>query len=108
LYVPRKQGGKGLKRLEESLLTPWSRVLEKLTKGNWNVLKIVHTIPEQHTGRALNQAATENSRIGHCTHTAGGANVKVKGKAIPLQALTGPEGSRRMRLPDIKAIGTRR
>jgi hypothetical protein len=30
----------------------------------------------------------------------------VKGKAIPLQALTGPEGSRRMRLPDVKTIGT--
>jgi hypothetical protein len=27
-------------------------------------------------------------------------------KAIPLQAWTGPEGSRRMRLPDIKTIGT--
>ena len=32
--------------------------------------------------------------------------VKVKGKAIPLQAWTGPEGSRRLRLPDIKTIGT--
>jgi hypothetical protein len=31
---------------------------------------------------------------------------EVKGKAIPLQALTGPEGSRRMRLPDFKTIGT--
>jgi hypothetical protein len=30
----------------------------------------------------------------------------VKGKAIPLQALTGSEGSRRMRLPDFKTIGT--
>jgi hypothetical protein len=29
-----------------------------------------------------------------------------KGKAIPLQAWTGPEGSRRMRLPDFKTIGT--
>jgi hypothetical protein len=28
-------------------------------------------------------------------------------KAIPLQALTGPEGSRRLRLPDFKTIGTR-
>jgi hypothetical protein len=28
-----------------------------------------------------------------------------KVKAIPLQALTGPEGSRRLRLPDFKAIG---
>jgi hypothetical protein len=29
-----------------------------------------------------------------------------KGKANPLQALTGPEGSRRLRLPDFKTIGT--
>jgi hypothetical protein len=29
-----------------------------------------------------------------------------EGKAIPLQALTGPEGSRRLRLPDFKTIGT--
>jgi hypothetical protein len=32
--------------------------------------------------------------------------VKGEGKAIPLQALTGPEGSRRLRLPDFKTIGT--
>jgi hypothetical protein len=31
---------------------------------------------------------------------------KGKGTAIPLQALTGPEGSRRLRLPDFKKIGT--
>jgi hypothetical protein len=29
-----------------------------------------------------------------------------KGKAIPLPALTGPEGSRRLRLPDFKTIDT--
>jgi hypothetical protein len=29
-----------------------------------------------------------------------------KGKAISLQAWTGPEGSRRLRLPDFKIIGT--
>jgi hypothetical protein len=29
-----------------------------------------------------------------------------KGKAIPLQALTGLEGSRRLRLPDFKTVGT--
>ena len=29
-----------------------------------------------------------------------------KGKPIPLQARTGPEGSRRLRLPDFKTIGT--
>jgi hypothetical protein len=28
-----------------------------------------------------------------------------KGKAIPLQVLTGPKGSRRLRLPDFKKIG---
>jgi hypothetical protein len=31
---------------------------------------------------------------------------KGKGKAIPLQAWTGNEGSRRVRLPDFKTIGT--
>jgi hypothetical protein len=29
-----------------------------------------------------------------------------KGKEIPLQAWTGPEGSRRLRLPDFKRVGT--
>jgi hypothetical protein len=29
-----------------------------------------------------------------------------KGKAVPLQALRGPEGSRRLRLPDFMTIGT--
>ena len=33
-------------------------------------------------------------------------NLKYTGKAIPLQAWTGPEGSRRLRLPDFKTIGT--
>jgi len=33
-------------------------------------------------------------------------NVKVKDKAIPLQTWTGPEGSRRLRLPDFKTIST--
>jgi len=32
--------------------------------------------------------------------------VQGKGKAIPLQAWTGPEGSRRLRLPDFKTVGT--
>jgi len=29
-----------------------------------------------------------------------------KGKAIPLQAWTGPEGSRSLSVPDFKTIGT--
>jgi len=32
--------------------------------------------------------------------------VKVKVKAVPLQAWTGPEGSRRLRLPDFTTIST--
>ena len=32
--------------------------------------------------------------------------IKVKCKAITLQAWTDPEGSRRLRLPDFKTIGT--
>jgi hypothetical protein len=33
-------------------------------------------------------------------------NNKGNGKAIPLQTLTDPEGSRRFRLPDFKTIST--
>ena len=33
--------------------------------------------------------------------------VKGKDKAIPLHAWAGPEGSRRLRLPDFKTIGTK-
>jgi len=33
-------------------------------------------------------------------------SVKGKGKAIPLQAWTDPEGSRRLKLPDFKTVGT--
>jgi len=38
--------------------------------------------------------------------TAQRGKVKGKGKAIPLQAWAGLEGSRRLRLPDFKTIGT--
>jgi hypothetical protein len=34
-----------------------------------------------------------------------GRTHKCRGTAIPLQAWTGPEGSKRLRLPDFKAIG---
>jgi hypothetical protein len=37
-----------------------------------------------------------------------GSTYKSKGKAIPLQTWTGPEGSRRLRFPDFKTIDTRR
>jgi hypothetical protein len=32
--------------------------------------------------------------------------IKLKSKEIPLKARTGPEGSRSLRLPDFKTIGT--
>jgi hypothetical protein len=32
-------------------------------------------------------------------------NVNVLGKAIPVQVWTGPEASRRLRLPDFKTVG---
>ena len=32
--------------------------------------------------------------------------VFTRGKAIPIQAWTGPEGPKRLRLPDFKTIGT--
>jgi len=40
--------------------------------------------------------------------TLGNLLYKVKVKAIPLQAWTGPEGSRRLRPPDFKTTGTLR
>ena len=51
-----------------------------------NIRKILILVPVQITGNYTNQL--------------------VKVKAIPLQAWTGPEGFRRLRLPDFKTIGT--
>jgi hypothetical protein len=39
---------------------------------------VAQTIPEQHTGKARNEGITKNSHIGHCTHTAESANVKLQ------------------------------
>jgi hypothetical protein len=41
-----------------------------------------------------------------CTVYIAYLEVLLKGKAIPLQAWTGPEDSRRLRLPDFKTIDT--
>ena len=38
-------------------------------KGNWNCLKIIQKVPEQHTVKALIEGTTVNNHIGHCTHT---------------------------------------
>jgi hypothetical protein len=47
-------------------------------RENWNHLKMIQKIPEQHNGKTRNQGTTENSHIGHCTHTSESTNVKVK------------------------------
>jgi hypothetical protein len=57
------------------------------------------TIPKRVRCFRLDADATESYK---CI----AAQFEGKGKAIPLQALTGPEGSRRLRLPDFKTIGT--
>jgi hypothetical protein len=43
--------------------------------------------------------------LGH-TKSLGYVAHMIKGKAIPLQAWTGPEGSRKLRLPDFKTVST--
>jgi len=47
------------------------------------------------------------SRVGNRYPSSLFSTVKGKSKAIPLQTWTGPEGSRRLRFPDFKTIGTR-
>jgi len=45
--------------------------------------------------------------VRRCQTGFGSGNLPLgKGKVIPLQALRGPEGSRRLRSPDFKTIGT--
>ena len=53
----------------------------------WQLLMVVSVRGEKH------RQAFEN-------------RVKRKGKAIPLRAWTDPEGSRRLRFPDFKTVGT--
>jgi hypothetical protein len=54
------------------------------------------------------QMVSENRVLGRIF----GPELRTRGqetsKAIPLQAWRGPEGSRRLRLPDFRTIGTRR
>jgi len=48
----------------------------------------------------------ENTEYGTKDNLASKFIIHSKGKAIPLQAWTGPDGSRRLRLSDFKTIGT--
>jgi hypothetical protein len=56
----------------------WSHMLNRCQKNIWYFSKINQKIPEELTGKARNQGTTEDSRTGHCTHTAGSAGVKVQ------------------------------
>jgi hypothetical protein len=81
--VFKKETEKILKYKDLTILTQriWNVKNKSYTsnnRGNWNHLQIIQKIPEQHTGEARNQGTTENSHIGHCTHTAGRNNVKVQ------------------------------
>ena len=47
-------------------------------RGDWDYFKVIQKIREQHTRKPLSQETTENSHIGHCTHTAESTNVTVQ------------------------------
>ena len=40
--------------------------------------KVIQKIREQHTRKTRSQGTTENSHIGHCTHTADSTNERVQ------------------------------
>jgi hypothetical protein len=55
-----------------------TNLIPRNNTGNWNHLKIIQKIPEQHTGKVRNQGTTENSHTGHSTHTSESTDVKVQ------------------------------
>jgi hypothetical protein len=85
-----------------------------------NVREMYVKASRQHSkaySKAWNAESADSHVTHNCTHTKRLNRVKnflflkefpenVKGKAIKLQALTDPEGSRRLRLPNFKTIGT--
>jgi hypothetical protein len=40
-----------------------------INKGNWNHIKIIQKIPQEHRGEAQNQGTTKNSHIGHSIYS---------------------------------------
>jgi hypothetical protein len=67
--------------------------IQTLLKQVWMTHQHHNTLSIQHWGMHSFQFCTQLPYIMHSPYTG-------KGKAIPLQAWTGPEGSRRLRLPD--------
>ena len=69
-------------------------ILDKVMMAAGRSVMVSHHILNQKQARRLKLVMTKYKKP------------QVKGKAIPLQAWTGPKGSRRLRLPDFKTIGT--
>jgi hypothetical protein len=46
--------------------------------SDWELFKIIQKMHKQHTRKPLSEGTTENSHIGHCTHTSESANLKVQ------------------------------
>jgi hypothetical protein len=55
---------------------------------------------------ALDISSIHSTKFPDFASTIGNVKCKGKGKAIPLQAWADPEGSRKLRLPDFKTMGT--
>jgi hypothetical protein len=62
--------------------------------------------PHPTLGTGITRPECEADQHLTCFHGWSYLKLVVKGKAVPLQARTGPKGSRRLRLPDFKAVGT--
>ena len=71
-----------------------STLPQTFTPWRWTILTLI-TINYYYLFAYCNWADARWQRLRTC-----------KGKGIPLQAWTGPEGSRRMRLPDFKTVDT--
>jgi hypothetical protein len=46
-------------------------------RRDWDHFKVIYKIREQHSMKST-EGTTENSHIGHCTHTSESANVKIQ------------------------------
>ena len=55
------------------------------SKGNWNHLRIIQKIPEQHSMKARNQGTTEDSHTGYGTHTSESTDVQVQKIILEIQ-----------------------
>jgi len=54
------------------------KVIPVITGATGTISKSVQTVPEQRTGKGRHEGTADNSHIGHCTQTAGSADVKVQ------------------------------